>query len=83
MRPFKPRVYAFTYEQLFDFRVTRNWSFPRIARKYGCDHSSVINACKRLGVPTQRKLIGPGENVSREAPLSQLSTDAQRYRRVG
>ena len=57
--PFRPRVYEFTYDLLYAMRVERNLSFTQIARKYKCDHTTVMHACQRLGIPTKRKLIKP------------------------
>ena len=48
--PYRPRVYDFTYDLLYAMRITRNLSYTQIARKYGCDHTTVINACQRLGI---------------------------------
>lgn len=62
-RPFTPRAYAFTYEDLYQWRVVRRLSFQQIALKFGCDHTTVVNACKRLNVP-KRGLISPSEPLN-------------------
>lgn len=73
---FKPRMYAFTHEALYAMRVVRRLSMPQIARKYGCDHTTVLNALRRLGIETKLPLIGPelpeggGWITSREKRIS-------------
>lgn len=74
--PFKPRMYAFTYEALYAMRVERRLSLTQIARKYGCDHTTVLNALRRLGIPVKFALIEPelpegrGWITSREKRIS-------------
>jgi hypothetical protein len=59
-QPYKPNRYAFTFDALYDLRVVQGLSFQRIAQRFGdCDHTTVIHACRRLGVPLERPLIEP------------------------
>jgi len=68
-RPYKAREYAFTYEDLFQFRQVKALSWAQIARKYGCpDHTSVRYAAKRLGVPLNRPLKGPDHDPAETDP---------------
>jgi len=49
-KPYRPRVYDFTYAGLYAMRVERKLSLGQIARKFGCDHTTVLHACHRLGI---------------------------------
>ena len=48
--PYRPRRYDLTYDGLYAMRVTRKLSFHQIARKYGAHHTTIVNACQRLGI---------------------------------
>jgi hypothetical protein len=54
--PFKPRRFAWDAEQLYEMRQVKRMSFPQIARRFGCDHATVMWAFHRLGVPTKLPL---------------------------
>lgn len=79
-RPFSPRLYAFTYEGLYAMRIERRLSLPQIARKFGCDHTTVLNALGRLGIPTKRPLVPAdlpaGKGWVKEATSQQPQADA-------
>lgn len=59
---FRPRAFAWDADQLREMRQVRRLSFPQIARRFGCDHATVIWAFHRLGIPTEMPLQGPDEN---------------------
>jgi hypothetical protein len=59
---FRPREFAFDEAILREMRHVRRLSFAQIARRFGCDHATVIWAFHRLGIPTQRPLQGADEN---------------------
>lgn len=56
-QPYRPRIYDFTYDLLYAMRVERNLSFNQIARKYKCDHTTVVHACQRLGIRKPIKTV--------------------------
>jgi hypothetical protein len=58
-RKFRPREFGFTYADLHEFRQVRAMSWQQIGNMYGCDHTTVMHAAKRLGVETARPLKGP------------------------
>jgi hypothetical protein len=47
-KPFVPRKFDFSAEDIASWR-DRGWSWPRIARKYGCHHTTLMHAAMRLG----------------------------------
>lgn len=51
-RPFRPRKIAWDRDTLEYLRTVARLSFPEIARAFRCDHTTVMWACQRLGVPT-------------------------------
>jgi hypothetical protein len=59
--PFKPREFDWKAEQLYEMRHVKGLSFGQIAMRFGCDHTTVMWAFKRLGVPMERPLRGPAE----------------------
>lgn len=58
---FAPRQFDFNAEDLNRFRHVERMGWMHIAKQYGCHHSTVIYACKRLGVALKLKLRVPAQ----------------------
>ena len=58
-KPFAPRRYDFRAEDLNRLRHQERRGWIQIGRVYGCHHTTVLYACKRLGIPTKLKLAAP------------------------
>lgn len=51
-KEFRPRKVKWDRDKLIRLRFDMKLSFPAIARKYKCDHTTVMWAFRRLGLPT-------------------------------
>ena len=59
MRQFIGNRYQWDRDSLISMRG-RGWGVIRIAKEYGCDHTTVMHAMRRLGIPTAGSLAPSG-----------------------
>lgn len=72
-RRFRPWKYQWDKEELYRLRHVERFSFPDMARTYGCDHKTVMWAFRRLEIPSEIKW--PTESGVRKSPLLSLLTE--------
>lgn len=59
MRTFIGNRYNWDRDTLISMRG-RGWGVIRIAKEYGCDHTTVMHAMRRLGISTKETLAPSG-----------------------